>query len=97
MVNRKDIPHGHILISNYTSYTQNMFEIRSHGEFIEIHSSVLTWYSKFTGTGGHAKAGAFYPFIFTAPSFRKLSSERQEALLRHEKIHFAQQKESLHI
>ena len=61
--------------------------------YIEIKSDkLLYWYSKLTGTKGNAKAGAFFPFIFTTT---KIHPKMKEYFINHERIHFAQQIEKL--
>lgn len=62
-------------------------------KFIEVKADkFLYYYSKITGTGGKAKMGAFYPFIFTT---NKIHPNMRPYFINHELIHLQQQKETL--
>jgi hypothetical protein len=61
--------------------------------YIEIEATkFLYWCSKLTGTGGNAKAAAFYPFLLTT---NKIHPKMRPYFINHELIHFAQQREML--
>ncbi len=67
--------------------------IRFHRNYIEIEADAyMYWSSRLKGLQGQAKAGAFFPFILTT---KKIEPELREAIITHELIHFAQQKELL--
>jgi hypothetical protein len=67
--------------------------IRFHRNYIEVEADgFMYWSSRLKGLQGKAKAGAFFPFILTT---KKIEPELREAIINHELIHFAQQKEML--
>lgn len=72
-----------------------MFDSRVNfynGAVIIKADQLMRWWSTLTGLKGRAYAGAFFPFIFITS---RIPKDSYEAVVNHELIHFAQQKELL--
>ena len=63
-----------------------------HGSIIIQADLFMRQWSTLVGLKGKSYAGAFFPFIFTTS---RIPKDKSDAILNHELIHFAQQKELL--
>lgn len=61
-----------------------------HGAIILQADVLMRFWSTLTGLKGRSYAGAFFPFILTTS---RIPKDDYEAIINHELIHFAQQKE----